>query len=309
MTTKVIGPEDVAGKLTWTMVADAIAAGHKLPKAQIEDTLLSRGDDRLLSRAAWIDGLGLGVKSATVFPGNAAHNLPSIHAGMMLFNDKTGELDAVVDGRLVTNRKTAGDSVLGARLLARADSKRHLIVGAGVVAENLVRAYSEVFPGLEQIKIYNRTRSKAEDLVQRLSDEGFPVSVADDLESAAGDTDILSSATMAREPIIFGDWIKPGTHVDLIGAFTPDMREGDDVLLRKGRLFVDSRDTTLEDIGELRIPLASGAITEEDVIGDYYDLVPGHVGRESDEEITVFKNGGGAHLDVMTAKAIFQAVT
>lgn len=307
MTTKVIGPEDVAGKLTWTKVTEAIAAGHRLPRAEIQDSLLSRGDDRLLSRAAWIDGLALGVKTASVFPGNVANGLPSIHAGMMLFNDKTGALDAMVDGRLVTNWKTAGDSVFGAKLLARADSKRLLVVGAGVVSENLVRAYSEVFPGLDRIKIYNRTRARAEELVEKLSAEGFPVSVADDLGDAAGDTDILTSATMAKQPIIKGEWIKPGTHVDLIGAFTPDMREGDDVLLRKGRLFVDSRETTLEDIGELRIPLENGVITEDDVIGDYYDLVPGKVGRESDEDITVFKNGGGAHLDVMTAMAIYQA--
>lgn len=308
MTTKVISAADVAGKLSWKSVTEAMAVGHRLPQAQIQDSLLGRGDDRLLSRAAWVDGLGLGVKSASVFPGNGALGLPSIHAGMMLFNDKTGALDAVIDGQLVTNWKTAGDSVLGATLLARRDAKRYLVVGAGTVSENLIRAYHEMFPGLEGFQVYNRTQARAEELAAKLSAEGLPVTVATDLEEAAGQADIISTATMAKQPVLLGDWVRPGTHVDLIGAFTPDMREADDDLLRKGRIFVDSRKTAIHDIGELLIPIEQGVISEADVIGDYYDLVPGKVGRESDGDITVFKNGGGAHLDLMTAKAIVDAV-
>ena len=292
-----IRASDVEHLLDWNDLADALAAGHRMPKPEISDQFLHRGGDTLLSRAAWIDGFGVAVKSVTVMPDNAAKGLPSVHGAMVLFEDKTGQVEAVIDSALVTKWKTAGDSVLGARLLARPDSKRLLIVGAGTVAASLIEAYRAVFPNIE-ISVWNRTRANAENL---------GVKVADDLASAVHAADIISCATMATTPVIKGEWLREGQHLDLIGAFKADMREVDDQAMQRAKLFVDSRETTIEHIGELKIPIASGAITAEDILADLYDLEQGQVGRTDARDITLFKNGGGAHLDLMTGREILKA--
>ncbi len=291
-----IRAEDVEHLLDWNDLADALLAGHRMATPEISDQFLHRGGDTLLSRAAWIDGVGVAVKSVTVMPDNAARGLPSVHGAMVLFEDKTGQVEAVIDSALVTKWKTAGDSVLGARLLARPDSKRLLIVGAGTVAASLIEAYGAVFPNIE-ISVWNRTKTKA---------EGLGVPVVDDLAKAVHEADIISCATMASEPVIKGEWLREGQHLDLIGAFKADMREADDLAMQRASIFVDSRATTVGHIGELMIPIAHGAISAGDVQGDLYDLVRGG-GRTSDDEITLFKNGGGAHLDLMTGREILKA--
>ncbi|ETX16567.1 ornithine cyclodeaminase [Roseivivax halodurans JCM 10272] len=292
----------LAPKLDWPGAVEALRSGHHLPRAEIGDLFLGPADATLLTRAARIEGLGCGVKSVTVMGGNAVRGLPTVQGAMMLMGPETGELRAVIESRLVTEFKTAADSVLGASLLARPDSRRLLIVGAGVVARSLVSAYTAIFPELEHVEIWARRDEQAKALVDDLSVPGVELSVAGELAEAAGRADIVAAATMAREPVLRGDWIAPGTHVDLIGAFKSDMREADDALIAKGTLFVDSRDTTLGHIGELKIPLEAGVISEADVRGDLYDLVPGtSQGRRGDDEITVYKNGGGAHLDLMIA--------
>lgn len=301
MTIPVLTREDVEPLLDWGALADALAEGHRGNRAEVGDQFLHRGEDTLLSRAAWIDGLGIAVKSVSVFPGNPAQGRPSIHGALLLFDDTTGEVEAVVDNRLVTRWKTAADSLLGARLLARADARHLLILGAGPVAESLVEAYRSHWPDM-RISLWNRTPEKARDLAERL--DLTPVT---DLEAAVAEADIVATATMARAPVLKGDWLRPGQHVDLIGAFTADMREADDTALRRARLFVDSRETTLDHIGELKIPLAAGAISREDVLGDLYDLCNGASGRQSDDDITLYKNGGGAHLDLMTGRYILRA--
>ncbi len=283
--------------LDWNDLADALWAGHQLAVPQIFDQFMTRGADTLLSRTAWIDGFGIAVKSVTVCPENTAQGLPSVQGALLLFEDKTGALEAIIDSALVTKWKTAADSVLGARLLARPDSKRLLIVGAGVVATSLIAAYSAVFPNLE-ITIWNRTRARAENL---------GVEVAEDLETAVRGADIISCATLTQEPLIKGEWLHAGQHLDLIGAFTSNMREADDLALQKARVFVDCRATTIDHIGELLIPIASGAIKQTDVLADIYDLAAGAKGRMADTDITLFKNGGGAHLDLMTGRKILQA--
>ncbi|MEZ5752631.1 MAG: ornithine cyclodeaminase [Paracoccaceae bacterium] len=288
--------------LNWVHLADALAKGHEGPPAQIHDTLLGRADDRLLSRAAWIDGLGVGVKSVTIFPGNAARGLSSINGAMLVFDDETGLIEAVIDNALITKWKTAGDSILGARFLARRDAQSLLIVGAGTVAASLIEAYSAQFPGIA-ITLWARRPEAAQALAAR-----YPgTRTATDLRSAVEAADIVSTCTMAKAPVVPGSWLRPGQHLDLIGAYTPDMRETDDEAFRCARVFVDSRATTIHHIGEVMKPLASGAITEADVLGDFHDLVAGRAGRTGPDDITLFKNGGGAHLDLMTARVILAA--
>ena len=292
--------------LTWTKIADAMFEGHKLPKADIGDLLLQQAPNAMLNRAAWIKDMGFLMKSVSVFPNNT--DIPSIQGAVLLFDDNTGSLKAIIDGILVTKWKTAGDSVLGARLLANPQPKTHLMVGAGTVASSILDAYSEVFPSIDTFLIWNRSLNRAHQLVEAKQDFSGKIKVMENLEEACAMADIITSATMSTEPILKGDWISPGTHMDLIGAYKPDMREADDTLLQKSEIFVDSRDTTFGHIGEIEIPLQQGTITRNDVLGDYYDLCNGQKGRKSRESITLFKNGGGAHLDLMTSVQIFDTV-
>jgi ornithine cyclodeaminase/alanine dehydrogenase-like protein (mu-crystallin family) len=282
--------------LDWIGLTDALAAGHALPRAEIGDTFLYRDPDTLLSRAAWIDGMGMAVKTATVFPGNPERSTPMINGGVNLYSDTDGTLEAIVDFHLVTKWKTAGDSLLAARRLARPDSSAILIVGAGTVGRALHDAYSAAFPNA-QFTVWNRTRANAE----AMAAECPGLRVADDLADAVHAADIVTSATMSTDPLIKGAWLRPGQHIDLIGAYRPDMREVDDAALIKSRVFVDSFDTTIGHIGEVKIPIETGTIPRDHLLADYYDL-PSFT--RAPDDITLFKNGGGAHLDLMTSRYI-----
>ena len=283
--------------LDWLALTDALAAGHDGPKADVADVFLYEGQNTLLNRSAWIAGLGLAVKCATIFPANKALGKPAIGGAVNLFSAQDGALEAILDFHLVTKWKTAGDSLLAARRLARPDSRNILIVGAGTVGQSLRQAYAAAFPDA-RFTVWNRSAAGAEAFRQAFPD----VTIAGDLEQAVRGADIVTSATMSTDPLIRGDWLQPGTHVDLIGAYRPDMREVDDAALQKARIFVDSRDTTIHHIGELKIPIAAGAIAPHDIIADFYAL--DHFKRHNPDEITLFKNGGGAHLDLMTCRHI-----
>ena len=287
-------------KLSWQGLCAAFEAGHKLPKAEIGDTFLYRDPDTLLSRSAWIDGMGIAVKSATIFPGNPTKGDPMINGAVCLYGDGDGTLEALIDFHLVTKWKTAGDSLFAATKLARPDSREILIVGAGTVGRNLFAAYSSAFPEA-RFTVWNRTTKNAEAMVADCPG----LRVAEDLETAVRGADIVTSATMSTEPVLRGEWFQPGQHIDLIGAYRPDMREVDDAGLQRARVFVDSYDTTVDHIGEIKIPLASGAISRDHLLADYYALDA--FTRQSDEDITLFKNGGGAHLDLMTSRYILDA--
>ena len=289
--------EEGEALLGWIGLTDALAAGHNLPKAEIGDTFLYRGSDTLLSRSAWIDGLGIAVKTATIFPNNPSASKPVVNGGVNLYSDIDGTLEAIIDFHLVTKWKTAGDSITAARRLARPNSRNILIVGAGTVGRSLHDAYSAAFPNA-QFTVWNRTTKNA----ALMAAERPTLSVATDLEQAVRNADIVTSATMSTQPLIKGEWLQAGQHIDLIGAYRPDMREVDDAALQRSRIFVDSIDTTVGHIGEIKIPTEAGAISANDIVADYYNI--SNFTRQSDNEITLFKNGGGAHLDLMTSRFI-----
>ncbi len=289
----------------WLQVRNSMVKGHLLPRAILGDQFLYQADNILLSRSAWVPGLGIGVKSCSVYPDNpSTYDLPTIHGSMVIFDDANGKVRGTLDNDEVTNLKTAADSVLGSSLLARAGSTKLLILGAGKVALHLVQAYAALMPHLTEVSLWNRTTHRGAAAVSALTKSGFRVKQVSDLRSAVQDADVISSALMTSEPVLKGTWVQPGTHVDLIGAFNKKMREADDVLVTKARLFCDCFDTTVDHIGEFYDPLARGVIKREDVLGDLYGLVPGEIKRESSSEITLFKNGGGAHLDLMTAQVL-----
>ena len=294
-----IGPE-LESRLDWLALTEALITGHTRAQAELADVFLTRGGDTLLSRAALIDGLGSLVKTATVFPGNPGQGLPAVNGSASLFDDATGRLEAIVDFHLLTKWKTAGDSLLAARLLARPDAQAITLVGAGTVARSMASAYRRVFPDA-RFTIWSRTEASALALADEVGAEATA-----DLAAAVRGADIICTATLSKEPLIRGDWLRPGQHLDLIGAFRADMREVDDDALRRARIFVDSRETTIGHIGELKDPIARGVISPGDVVADYYDIAAGRFARSSAEEITLAKNGGGAHLDLMTARYMLE---
>lgn len=300
MSIEIVGPE-VEAKLDWIALTEALEAGHRLPRAEVGDTFLRRGGDTLLTRSAWIDGMGIAVKAATIYPENHKLGLPNLHGAVALFSDRDGVLEAYIDFALLTKWKTAADSLLAARRLARKDAEVFLIIGAGTVAHSMVEAYSAAFPKA-RFHVWTRSPKSAQDFAAETG-----ATVETDLEAAVRKADVIATATMSLEPLVRGAWLKPGTHLDLIGAYRPDMREADDDTFRRARVFVDARATTLHHIGELMAPLASGAIAESDVVADFYDIESGAFTRRSEDEITLAKNGGGAHLDLMTARYVLGA--
>jgi ornithine cyclodeaminase/alanine dehydrogenase-like protein (mu-crystallin family) len=213
MSVTVIPFAEGEAQLNWHALCDAIERGHKLPKAEIADSFLYRDKDTLLSRSAWVDGLGLAVKSATIFPGNAAKSDPMVNGAVSLFSDDNGTLEAIVDFHLVTKWKTAGDSLYAAKRLARPDSRSILIVGAGTVGHALREAYGVAFPNATFF-IWNRTLSGAVAFANFYEN----TAVAEDLEQAVRAADIVTSATMSVDPLLHGAWFQPGQHIDLIGA-------------------------------------------------------------------------------------------
>ncbi len=300
---RIYSAEDIAGVASWPLIINALRDGHRRPKATTGDTLLESGSRKMLVRSGWIDGVAAGVKAVTVFPDNQPP-LATVQGEVLLFDDETGKVAAMLNGAEITKWKTAGDSALGCDCLARRGIGTMLMIGAGTMAEPLVRAHHSVRPTVSHIMIWNRTPARADAIAGRLEDLDAEVEAVPDLDAALPKADLVSAATMAAGPIINGGLLKVGCHLDLVGAYTPAMREADDATLRRGRLFVDSYDTTIGEIGELMIPMAAGVIGREDVLGDLHALVAGEAGRMNDDEITIFKNGGGAHLDIMTAQAI-----
>jgi len=288
---------EVEPLMSWPGAMQAIRDGHLAAPAEIDDTLLRRGDDSLLSRAAWIDGLGSIVKTATIFPANSSAGLPSVHGAVSLFSDESGRLDCTLDFHLVTKWKTASDSALAASYLARSDAQRIVIVGSGTVAASMIDAYRTVFPSAD-ISIWSRTASNARALAAT-TDTG----VADDLETAVTHADVVCTATMSSTPVVRGDWLRPGQHLDLIGGYRADMREADDAAVHRSSVFVDSLATARE-VGDIAAPVARDHLAFDEIV-DFGGLETGAFTRTTDDQITLFKNAGGAHLDLMIARHMF----
>ena len=307
--------DKILNSLSFTTLVDELAAMHRDPIGLVDEMLMESRDandnvSHFFIRTGWQPEKAVGAKVITVFPrNNQQREWPSIQAVYILFEGVNGTPIACLDGPALTWIKTATDSALGSRLLSRENIENMLMIGAGQMAPHLVSAHCAVRPSLKQVHIWNRTGDKAAALCASLA-EKFPqieFAPASEIEAGAREADLICSAIGCEAPIIQGAWLKPGVHVDLIGAYTPAMREADDECLRRGSLFVDARETTLHHIGELMIPLASGVISEHDVLADLSDLCQQrHAGRQSDAEITLFKNGGGGHLDLMCARILHQ---
>jgi ornithine cyclodeaminase len=250
-------------------------------------------------------GRYLGVKSVTVFPDNATRGKPAVLGTYLLLSAETGETLAVMDATRLTAWRTGAASALASRYLSRPDASRLLMVGAGTLAPQLIRAHASVRP-IREVAIWNRSPDRARALAAALAPTGLEIGIAGDLEAAVRRADIVSTATLSAEPLIRGAWLAPGTHVDCVGAYRPSMRETDDEVVRRARIFVDTRAGAFGEAGDILQPLATGAIGKEAVLGDLFDLTRGSVsGRTAPEDITLFKSVGAAIEDLAAAIAVF----
>ena len=307
---------EIAGLLTFPALIDALEAAfrrritvpvrhhHALPRPDGEATLL-------LMPAWTAEGTEddvLGTKLVTVFPGNGARGIESVTGLYILNSGATGEPLAVMDGRALTVWRTACASALAARYLARADASRLAIIGAGALAPYLARAHASVRP-IREITVWNRTLAKAEALAETLRAEGFDARAEADRGNAIAGADIVSSATLSPQPLVEGRYLAPGQHVDLVGGFTPSMREADDEAIRRARVYVDTRAGAGKEAGDIVVPLASGVLAPEGIQGDLFELAAGTAkGRGTDAEITLFKSVGAAIEDLAAAELVWKAL-
>ncbi|RJG46820.1 ornithine cyclodeaminase family protein [Mesorhizobium sp. DCY119] len=252
------------------------------------------------------DGGHIGVKIVTVSPDNNAIAKPAVMGLYLLLDGTTGEPQALIDGQRLTQWRTACASALAASYLAREDASKLLIVGAGALAPFLAKAHAAVRP-IKQVRIWNRTPANAEKVAADLRAEGIDAAASADLDADLGWADIVSSATISTTPLIKGALLKPGTHVDLVGGFTPTMRESDDDAIRRARVYVDTRAGATKEAGDIVQPLASGVLKAEDIVADLHELARDQKrGRETADEITLFKSVGAALEDLAAGIAVYE---
>ncbi|HEX3865020.1 MAG TPA: ornithine cyclodeaminase family protein [Stellaceae bacterium] len=302
-----IGADDIHRVLDFPSLIDALRAmfrdGCDVPARHhhaIPPAATGRAGTLLLM-PAWQAGAALGVKIVTVFPDNAARALPSLHGTYLLLDAATGAPTASLEGTALTLRRTAAASALAADYLARPDSAVHLVVGTGALAPYLVMAYRAIRP-IRETLIWGRDPEKAAVLAARLTVDGIAARPTVNLRQAVAEADIVTCATLAREPLICGEWLSPGTHLDLVGGYTPDMREADDAAIARARIYLDT-DMAAREAGDIVQPLRSGVLARKRIVGDLSGLARGLCpGRCNTDDITLFKSVGSALEDLAAAQ-------
>ena len=300
-----ISADAVHRALDWGSLVDALraafVAGATAP-VRSSHAVTPEGD-RLLLMPAW-DGAGLGVKIVTVFPRNRERGLASVGALYLLMDGTTGHPVALIDGEALTLRRTAASSALASTYLSRPASRTLVVVGTGALAPYMARAHCSVRP-IERVLVWGRHGDRAERTAAGLAAEGLPASVIARLDDGLAQADIVSCATTSREPILRGALVRAGTHVDLVGAFTREMRESDDDLVARAEVFVDTYAGALKEAGDLVQPIEQGAFARERVRAELAELASGrHPGRRGAAEITLFKSVGTALEDLCAARLV-----
>ena len=296
---------DVHDALEWNSLATALTAafavGAVVPLRHVH--ALSR-TDTLLLMPAWSNDV-IGLKLVTVIPGAPALGSPTVGATYLLIDRASGEPRAVLDGDALTVRRTATVSAIATRHCARADAHRLLMVGTGHLAPWMIRAHCAIRPQIDRVLLWGRGVERTKALARVLVDEGLPVDVTTDLEAAVRASDIVSCATTSNTPIVHGAWVRPGTHLDLVGGFTREMREIDDVGVARSRISVDSYAGVLAEAGDIIVPMEQGLITRDSVVAELAQLVRGErQGRTNDDEISLFKSVGTALSDLAAAQLV-----
>lgn len=258
----------------------------------------------LLLKPGWVVGDVIVVKAVTFFPDNGRRGVATVNAGVLLFDGNDGSMIGACDGNELTTRRTAAASAIAAKHLARPDAERLLVVGTGALSPMVVGAHMAAH-SYRSVAVWGRSEHKATMVVEQLANNGVHADVVSDLDAAVATADVITCVTGSTEPLVKGLLLQPGTHVDLIGSFTPDMRESDDDVIRRGSVWVDSyEDGVLA--GDLAQPLASGVLKQADIGGDLRELITGECdGRADSAQITVFKSAGIALEDVAAARLVF----
>ncbi len=263
---------------------------------------------KLLLMPAWQPSKYLGLKTVGIFPNNNQQGLAGLHSVYILYDASTGVPIATFDGNVITSRRTAAASALAAKYLSRADSSHLLVVGAGQVGSILPEMYKAVRP-ITKVSIYNPTLANAQKLAKKLTQEDFTVEIVTDLQNAVKKADIISCATLSTKPLVFKEWLQPGQHLDLIGSFTPQMRESDGQCFKDTSVFVDT-DEALIKAGDVLSAIEEGYFHQDKVLATLYELCQGkHQGRISDSEITVFKSVGTGLEDLAAATLAYAKLT
>jgi ornithine cyclodeaminase/alanine dehydrogenase-like protein (mu-crystallin family) len=309
---KIFDAAAVHAALPWHYLITALSQAHRsampVSDVMVQDDPASSGN-QFITLPGWLPGGPVAVKMVGVFPGNEKLSppQPNVQGLVAMFDGSTGAPLLVADGAAMTARKTAGDSALGASVLAREDADVLLVVGAGALAPHFAAAHMAARPSLKRVLVWNRTAPKAEAVAEGLRADGVDAQSVIDIDAAVEQADIITCVTMSDRTLVKGALLKPGTHLDLVGAYMTSLRETDKAALARGRIFVDTR-RGMENTGDLGPALASGLIRADAIVGDHFDLAQGRAkGRQSPDEITIFKNVGGAHLDVFTAIALNEA--
>jgi ornithine cyclodeaminase/alanine dehydrogenase-like protein (mu-crystallin family) len=267
----------------------------------------------LLSMPAWSGALGVGVKLVSVYPDNHTRQLPSIHGLYVLIEGATGRPQAVLEAGELTARRTAAASALASRYLSRTNSHTLLMVGSGRLSHYLPLAHAQVRP-IERVLVWGRTADKAEASAEALRAQGLHAVAVRDLPAACAEADIISCATLSPHALLQGDWLRPGTHVDLVGAFTPHMREADDAVMRRASgVWCDTLAGGLSEAGDIVQALASGALSRDGITGELADLcraaqTSAQAPARTAGAITVFKSVGAALEDLAAARLCFNSV-
>ena len=296
---RVYSAAEVHAALPWAGLEQALeaafVAGAKVPLRHAHGLSAS---DTLLLMPAW-NSRAIAIKLVTVMPSAPA----TVQATVLVLDRASGTPLAVLDGEALTLRRTAATSALAARHLARADAHTLLVVGTGHLAPWMARAHAALRPGLERIQVWGRRAEAAEALARTLADEGLPATAAPDLQAAVRAAHIVCCATTSTTPLVRGDWLAPGSHLDLVGGFRRDMREADDAAVQRARTVVDTYAGALAEAGDLTQPLASGLIARDHIVAELAELLSGaKKGRRSDEEVTLFKSVGTALEDLAAAE-------
>jgi ornithine cyclodeaminase len=269
----------------------------------IENPGASR-ETTLLMMPAWQAGDVAGIKLVTVAPDNHQYQLPSIQGTYLLFDVKTGSLKATMDAPALTAKRTAAASALASKYLSRPDSETLLIVGTGTLASQLIQAHASIRP-IKTVYVWGRSLAKAELICQQVKHLNIKCKAIENLKEYVAKADIISCATLSTEPLVFGEWLKAGQHLDMVGAYRPDMREMDDECLIRAKVFVDNMESALRETGDLAIPIAKQVISAQDVKADLFSLCSGKIVFERKlADITIFKSVGHALEDLVAAKLV-----
>jgi ornithine cyclodeaminase/alanine dehydrogenase-like protein (mu-crystallin family) len=302
---KIISAEKVAETAPYRDIVEALRQGFREDITTPPRHHHTTSDvATLLLMPAWSKSF-TGLKTVVIKTDNPAQGLPTVIGSYLLIDNRTGAPVAMMDGTELTRRRTAAAAALAADYLARQDARSMLMVGTGALSSHFVRAHAALRP-IRQVALYNRSPEKAKGLAGELAEDGFEVTLVRDLEQAARQADIISCATTSAEPIIRGEWLKPGTHVDLAGAFKPTMRETDGEAVARARVYVDTREGAETEAGDLIQAEKEGKFRMENIQGDLFDLCRGKTGgRRNAEEITLFKSCGTALEDLVAAALVY----